>query len=118
MGGLDGDTRLEISGCGLNNDVLDRVAAEPQLGTDLPGMVKTGAKVEIAVATVGLSLVAGSVYGHIERRRPAVYARTHAVGEGAVPPHRSHTVAVQGTEVVGGELRHRGGQQARCRFHG
>ncbi len=39
--------------------------AEPQLGTDLTGMVNTGAKVGIAVATVGLSLVAESVYGHI-----------------------------------------------------
>jgi uncharacterized protein involved in outer membrane biogenesis len=39
--------------------------AEPQLGTDLEGVVKTGAKVGIAVVTVGLSLVAESVYGHI-----------------------------------------------------
>ena len=39
--------------------------AEPQLGTDLTGIVNTGAKVGIAVATVGLSLVAESVYGHI-----------------------------------------------------
>jgi hypothetical protein len=39
--------------------------AEPQLGTDLEGVVKTGARVGIAVATVGLSLVAESVYGHI-----------------------------------------------------
>ena len=39
--------------------------AEPQLGTDLKGVVKTGAKVGIAVVTVGLSLVTESVYGHI-----------------------------------------------------
>ncbi len=39
--------------------------SEPQLGTDLTGVVKTGAKVGIAVATLGLSLVAESVYGHI-----------------------------------------------------
>jgi hypothetical protein len=39
--------------------------AEPQLGTDLKGVVETGAKVGIAVVTVGLSLVAESVYGHI-----------------------------------------------------
>ena len=39
--------------------------AEPRLGTDLAGVVKTGARVGIAVATVGLSLVAESVYGHI-----------------------------------------------------
>ncbi len=39
--------------------------AEPRLGTDLEGVVKTGAKVGIAVVTVGLSLVAESVYGHI-----------------------------------------------------
>jgi len=39
--------------------------AEPQLGTDLKRMVKTGAKVGIAVATVGLSLLAESVYGYI-----------------------------------------------------
>ncbi len=39
--------------------------AEPQLGTDLKSVVKTGAKVGIAVVTVGLSLVAESVYGHI-----------------------------------------------------
>lgn len=39
--------------------------SEPQLGTDLEGGVKTGAKVGIAVVTVGLSLVAESVYGHI-----------------------------------------------------
>ena len=39
--------------------------AEPQLGTDLNRMVKTGAKVGIAVATVGLSLLAESVYGYI-----------------------------------------------------
>ncbi len=64
MEGLDGDTRLEISGCRLDNDVLDRVACEPQRDTDLPGMLKTGAKLEIAVATVGLSLVAENVYGH------------------------------------------------------
>jgi uncharacterized protein involved in outer membrane biogenesis len=39
--------------------------AQPQLGTDLTGVVKTGAKVGIAVATVGLSLLAESVYGHV-----------------------------------------------------
>ncbi|MCK5366012.1 MAG: AsmA family protein, partial [Gammaproteobacteria bacterium] len=39
--------------------------AEPELGTDLKGVVKAGAKVGIAVVTVGLSLVAESVYGHI-----------------------------------------------------
>jgi hypothetical protein len=39
--------------------------AEPRLGTDLKGVVTTGAKVGIAVVTVGLSLVAESVYGHI-----------------------------------------------------
>jgi uncharacterized protein involved in outer membrane biogenesis len=39
--------------------------AEPHLGTDLAGVVKTGAKVGIAVATVGLSLIAESVYGQI-----------------------------------------------------
>ncbi|GMQ95872.1 MAG: AsmA family protein [Gammaproteobacteria bacterium] len=41
--------------------------AEPQLGTDLMGVVKTGAKVGIAVATVGLSLIAESVYGQISK---------------------------------------------------
>ena len=39
--------------------------ANPELGTDLEGVVKAGAKVGIAVVTVGLSLVAESVYGHI-----------------------------------------------------
>jgi len=39
--------------------------AEPRLGTDLTGLVKTGAKVGIAVVTFGLSLVAESVYGHV-----------------------------------------------------
>jgi hypothetical protein len=39
--------------------------AKPELGTDLKGVVKAGAKVGIAVVTVGLSLVAESVYGHI-----------------------------------------------------
>ena len=39
--------------------------AEPKLGTDLAGVVKTGAKVGIAVATLGLSLVAESVYGQV-----------------------------------------------------
>ncbi len=39
--------------------------ANPQLGTDLEGVVTAGAKVGIAVVTVGLSLVAESVYGHI-----------------------------------------------------
>jgi uncharacterized protein involved in outer membrane biogenesis len=38
---------------------------EPRLGTDLKGVVETGAKIGIAVVTVGLSLVAESVYGHI-----------------------------------------------------
>ena len=41
--------------------------AEPQLGTDLTGVVKTGARVGIAVATVGLSLIAESVYGQISK---------------------------------------------------
>ena len=39
--------------------------ADPKLGTDLAGVVKTGAKVGIAVATLGLSLVAESVYGQV-----------------------------------------------------
>ena len=39
--------------------------ADPRLGTDLTGVVKTGARVGIAVATVGLSLVAENVYGRI-----------------------------------------------------
>jgi uncharacterized protein involved in outer membrane biogenesis len=39
--------------------------AQPELGTDLTGLVKTGAKVGAAVVTLGLSLVAESVYGHI-----------------------------------------------------
>ncbi len=39
--------------------------AQPELGTDLKGVVKTGAKVGVAVVTLGLSLVAESVYGHI-----------------------------------------------------
>ena len=37
----------------------------PRLGTDLTGVVTTGARVGIAVATVGLSLIAESVYGRI-----------------------------------------------------
>ncbi|GMQ76237.1 MAG: hypothetical protein BMS9Abin01_1506 [Gammaproteobacteria bacterium] len=41
--------------------------AKPQLGTDLMGVVKTGAKVGIAVATVGLSLIAESVYGQLSK---------------------------------------------------
>ena len=39
--------------------------AQPELGTDLKGLVKTSAKVGVAVVTLGLSLVAESVYGHI-----------------------------------------------------
>jgi hypothetical protein len=39
--------------------------ADPQLGTDLTGVVTTGARVGIAIATVGLSLVAENVYGRI-----------------------------------------------------
>jgi uncharacterized protein involved in outer membrane biogenesis len=39
--------------------------AKPQLGTDLKGLVTTGARVGIAVATVGLSLLAESVYGRV-----------------------------------------------------
>jgi uncharacterized protein involved in outer membrane biogenesis len=39
--------------------------AEPQLGTDLKGVVKTGAKVGIAFATAGLSLLAESAYGYV-----------------------------------------------------
>ena len=39
--------------------------AQPELGTDLKGVVKTGAKVGVAVVTLGLSLVAESVYGRI-----------------------------------------------------
>ncbi len=39
--------------------------AEPKLGTDLTGVVTTGARVGIAVATLGLSLVAESVYVQI-----------------------------------------------------
>lgn len=39
--------------------------AEPQIATDLKGVVKTGTKIGIAVATVGLSLVAESVYGQV-----------------------------------------------------
>jgi hypothetical protein len=41
--------------------------AEPQLGTDLMGVVKTGTKVGIAVATVGLSLIAESIYGEMSK---------------------------------------------------
>jgi hypothetical protein len=39
--------------------------AEPRLGTDLKGVVQTGAKVGIAFLTGGLSLLAESVYGQI-----------------------------------------------------
>ena len=39
--------------------------ADPRLGTDLKGVVTTGAKVGIAVATGGLSLLAESVYGRV-----------------------------------------------------
>ena len=39
--------------------------AEPKLGTDLTGVVKTGARIGIAVMTLGLSLVAESVYGQV-----------------------------------------------------
>lgn len=39
--------------------------AEPQIGTDLKGLVKTGTRVGVAVATVGLSLLAETVYGHV-----------------------------------------------------
>jgi uncharacterized protein involved in outer membrane biogenesis len=39
--------------------------ADPRLGTDLTGVVTTGARVGIAIATVGLSLVAENVYGRI-----------------------------------------------------
>jgi len=39
--------------------------AQPELATDLKGVVKAGAKVGVAVVTLGLSLVAESVYGHI-----------------------------------------------------
>jgi uncharacterized protein involved in outer membrane biogenesis len=44
---------------------LQGTLAEPELGTDLTGVVKTGAKVGIAFVTVGLSLVAEGVYGHL-----------------------------------------------------
>lgn len=44
---------------------LQGTLAEPRLGTDLTGVVKVGAKVGIAFVTVGLSLVAEGVYGHL-----------------------------------------------------
>jgi uncharacterized protein involved in outer membrane biogenesis len=44
---------------------LQGTLGEPQLGTDLTGVVKAGAKVGIAFVTVGLSLVAEGVYGHL-----------------------------------------------------
>lgn len=44
---------------------LQGTLAEPQLGTDLTGVVKVGAKVGIAFVTAGLSLVAEGVYGHL-----------------------------------------------------
>jgi uncharacterized protein involved in outer membrane biogenesis len=39
--------------------------AEPRLGTDLEGVVETGARVGIAVATGGLSLLAETAYGYV-----------------------------------------------------
>jgi len=39
--------------------------ANPQVGTDLTGLAETGARVGIAVATGGLSLLAESVYGRV-----------------------------------------------------
>lgn len=39
--------------------------ADPRLGTNLKGVVSTGARVGIAVATGGLSLLAESVYGRV-----------------------------------------------------
>lgn len=39
--------------------------AEPRLGTDIEGLAKTGARIGIAVATAGLSLLAESAYGYV-----------------------------------------------------
>jgi len=41
--------------------------AKPRIGTDLKGLAETGARVGIAVATAGLSLIAESVYGHVNQ---------------------------------------------------
>lgn len=41
--------------------------AEPRVGTDLEGLVTTGARVGIAVATAGLSLLAESVYREVNK---------------------------------------------------
>jgi hypothetical protein len=41
--------------------------AKPRVGTDLKGLAETGARVGIAVATAGLSLIAQSVYGHVNQ---------------------------------------------------
>jgi uncharacterized protein involved in outer membrane biogenesis len=44
---------------------LQGTLGEPRLGTDLTGVVTAGTKVGIAFVTVGLSLVAEGVYGHL-----------------------------------------------------
>lgn len=54
--------------------------AEPRLGTDLEGLVETGARVGIAVATVGLSLLAESAYGYAsEDQHPCQTALTRTI---------------------------------------
>jgi hypothetical protein len=54
--------------------------ADPRLGTDLKGLATTGAKVGIAVATGGLSLLAESVYGHVsEDDQPCQTALTRDI---------------------------------------
>ena len=55
--------------------------AQPELGTDLKGVVKTSAKVGVAVVTLGLSLVAESVYGRIsEDEHPCQTALARQIG--------------------------------------
>ncbi|MDX2314790.1 MAG: AsmA family protein [Gammaproteobacteria bacterium] len=55
--------------------------AQPELGTDLKGVVKASAKVGVAVVTLGLSLVAESVYGRIsEDEHPCQTALARQIG--------------------------------------
>lgn len=54
--------------------------ANPRLGTDLKGMAKTGARVGIAVATGGLSLLAEGLYDSAtEDDQPCQTALTHQI---------------------------------------